>query len=983
MKKFLSLILALVAIATTARAQTDYGFYVGGVRVNSSNASNITGSDITSGRASYNHSNKTLTLNGVTITRTGSSTNSIENVSCAGLKIVFQGTNNLTNSGGAAVLSLKVETTIECAANSTTNLTQNSSSVEAIYFFGGNLTFQGSGTLNINSNSHGIEGKDATRNVIFNGPTVNVTSEADCLIDIGTVTFRGNSIVKLVPKSSDTTTKRVHNVKNMTFENGQEIKDNYRFDAAQATIVSGNTPITKSTITIDRRLHTLRVNYTKVEGTVSGEGFAPSEYYYNNYGTGTYKYGTLVTLTATPSAGYRFVKWTENGTQVSTSATYTFTITADRTLSAVFEPLSYTVSVSANPTAGGTVTGAGTYQYRTRVKLTATANAGYRFDKWTKKNASTGAFEDAPNDVDHCTENPYKFDMGSANATYRAEFIKTYTVTATSTLEGVTVTGGDTYDTGAQVTVKVSGTIPTGYRFKCWTVNGTSVSTSQTYSFTCTANRELKAVFEYDITASLVPANGGTVSGSALGAYRTDATAKQVTLTATPASDLYWFVRWTENNTQVSTNNPYTFTTDGKPHQFEAEFGLSLLDDDSSGHNQMELSGNNGQKRCVALKNRSLLRGQWNVLCLPFDLSSLTGTPLEGAAVKALASSSYNAGTKTLTMNFENATAIEAGKPYLVYLNGNGALDNPVFNDVTINSATPGFKETDAVNFFGAYSPFVLTAGQRALYMANDGKLYYPANAVQVNAFRAYFQLKNESAGAENMVLNFGNGWEPVSYSLASGDGGRQTTWTVVRIDNAAEAEMVLTRGDSENETVACTTPFTTQTIAPENLTKATLRVATTGESSEYSVYLVNSGSNKVNVIKAVRNITGLGLAEAKALVDSADGTTPVLIKTFATAEEAQAAKQTLEDLNATVTMEEVVTYATSNQSFKVYRDGVDVTAQGTADGNYLCFEVSPDNLANTTWVITTEKVVIPGDVNGDGVVNASDIMSIYNIIKQ
>ena len=54
-------------------------------------------------------------------------------------------------------------------------------------------------------------------------------------------------------------------------------------------------------------------------------------------GSGTYNHGDSVTLTATPNTGYTFVNWTEGGTEVSTSASYTFTATEDRALVANFE----------------------------------------------------------------------------------------------------------------------------------------------------------------------------------------------------------------------------------------------------------------------------------------------------------------------------------------------------------------------------------------------------------------------------------------------------------------------------------------------------------------------------------------------------------------------------------------------------------------------------------------------------------------------
>jgi len=68
-------------------------------------------------------------------------------------------------------------------------------------------------------------------------------------------------------------------------------------------------------------------------------------------------------------------------------------------------------------------------------------------------------------------------------------------------------------------------------------------------------------------------------------------------------------------------------------------------------------------------------------------------------------------------------------------------------------------------------------------------------------------------------------------------------------------------------------------------------------EKSEYDVILKDPGSQKVAVIKAVKDITGLGLGEAKAIVDSAPK--PVLEK--AKKEDAENAKKALEDAGATV----------------------------------------------------------------------------------
>lgn len=68
-------------------------------------------------------------------------------------------------------------------------------------------------------------------------------------------------------------------------------------------------------------------------------------------------------------------------------------------------------------------------------------------------------------------------------------------------------------------------------------------------------------------------------------------------------------------------------------------------------------------------------------------------------------------------------------------------------------------------------------------------------------------------------------------------------------------------------------------------------------EKSEYDVVLKDAGSQKVAVIKAVKEISGLGLGEAKALVDGA----PKTVKEKASKEDAEAAKKALEEAGATV----------------------------------------------------------------------------------
>ena len=68
-------------------------------------------------------------------------------------------------------------------------------------------------------------------------------------------------------------------------------------------------------------------------------------------------------------------------------------------------------------------------------------------------------------------------------------------------------------------------------------------------------------------------------------------------------------------------------------------------------------------------------------------------------------------------------------------------------------------------------------------------------------------------------------------------------------------------------------------------------------EKSEFDVVLASAGAEKIKVIKAVREITGLGLAEAKALVDGA----PKTLKEAVSKDEAEEIKNKLTEVGATV----------------------------------------------------------------------------------
>jgi large subunit ribosomal protein L7/L12 len=70
-------------------------------------------------------------------------------------------------------------------------------------------------------------------------------------------------------------------------------------------------------------------------------------------------------------------------------------------------------------------------------------------------------------------------------------------------------------------------------------------------------------------------------------------------------------------------------------------------------------------------------------------------------------------------------------------------------------------------------------------------------------------------------------------------------------------------------------------------------------EKTEFNVELTNAGAQKIKVIKVVRELTGLGLKEAKDMVDGA----PSMVKEAATKEEAESMKAKLEEVGAVITI--------------------------------------------------------------------------------
>lgn len=268
-------------------------------------------------------------------------------------------------------------------------------------------------------------------------------------------------------------------------------------------------------------------------GIVSGAGLYPAE--------------SEVTVTAEPQGKYSFIAWTDSeGNELSTDASYTFVITSDVALTAVFERFysKYTIEVVSADEQAGTVNGSGKYTEDDEVTVTALPNDGYRFWRWTS------------NGVEVSTSAEYTF-VCEKKLSLQAEFKKIYTVQIAD-FEGGSVKGltTDVFDENEQVTLVIS--LDENYTFVAWKNAETDqvLSESLVYTFTVTADIRLAVELkEKGKLCTVSVQTGGTVSGLRNGQYEAGET---VTLIATP-SEGYLFGGWVQDGQVVSTETRLSF----------------------------------------------------------------------------------------------------------------------------------------------------------------------------------------------------------------------------------------------------------------------------------------------------------------------------------------------------------------------------------------------------------------------------------------
>jgi hypothetical protein len=208
----------------------------------------------------------------------------------------------------------------------------------------------------------------------------------------------------------------------------------------------------------------------------------------------------------------------------------------------------FNISASSAPANSGIITGAGNHAQGSGVTLTTIANAGYVFANWTE---GAVVVSTSPN---------YSFQV-QADRTLVANFVTAGSgeiiVTSSTPVDGGSTSGGGEYALNSSATVTASPN--PGYKFSKWLVNGVSVSSASSYTFTVTANRSLVAKFKpvYAVTVAADPPQAGDPEADPF--YELNELAK---LKAKPATG-WSLVSWTQNGVVVSTDENFSFNVSG------------------------------------------------------------------------------------------------------------------------------------------------------------------------------------------------------------------------------------------------------------------------------------------------------------------------------------------------------------------------------------------------------------------------------------
>ena len=264
-------------------------------------------------------------------------------------------------------------------------------------------------------------------------------------------------------------------------------------------------------------------------------------------GWGDYEYGETAMLTAVPNQGYVFDGWFDGLTVLSTDLTYSFTVTDNFYIEALFSPklCKITLLAEGNGTVGfiSGVNDENEADYGTMVDVSATPDDHNVFVGWTANG------EYVSGDANYSF---YATEDITLTAHFEAE---KYTVEVLA--ENGKVTGAGEYGYGE--TARLEAIPDEGYHFVEWLNGTTTVSTEEVYKFSVEEDVFLEAVFEinkYSIQVEVHEEGTGEVFGEAIDVEH----GEEVTVTAYPSPG-YYFAYWKNfaKDEVVSEEESYTF----------------------------------------------------------------------------------------------------------------------------------------------------------------------------------------------------------------------------------------------------------------------------------------------------------------------------------------------------------------------------------------------------------------------------------------
>ena len=164
--------------------------------------------------------------------------------------------------------------------------------------------------------------------------------------------------------------------------------------------------------------------------------------------------------------------------------------------------------------------------------------------------------------------------------------------------------------------------------------------------------------------------------------------------------------------------------------------------------------------------NRTLVADKWNTLCVPFAISEeeIKANFGEGTLVEKFEAVNGN------TVNFTDATSIEAGVPYLIKPTVAGTTYT--FNGKDIIADAPKTKGNADVTFQGIYSPTDITndGTVKAAGVTEDGKVLFVNTGSKTKAFRCFFTLNDNATISPAMLKISIKGVETAINSIVMGN---------------------------------------------------------------------------------------------------------------------------------------------------------------------------------------------------------------------